>query len=163
MKPRHEIVLAVVVTMMIASVIWASVTFTPPGSTQKMLMSSLPMRASSAAPKASGVLSIVSNPAMTKFDLTVEARGLDPKKVYTVSFVNTTMVNGKSKTQMSGIGTAPYAVKPDSKGYAKVAVSVNYDPRKKWQTVEIVEHPDKNPKNMNKIVPILTGDVNKLG
>ena len=162
---RITLVISIASTLLLALTSWllASVSFTPPNSNQSMLMSSIPLMAQAAAPQASGTMAVVSDKAQKKCDITLQARSLDPKKVYTAWFVKTTKSAGKVTKKMQGVGKAPYALKVDSKGYAQVmATGLDCKTLLAWQTVEVYQHPDKNPKSMKGVVPVLIGDVSKL-
>jgi len=151
-----------VLMILAASVISASVTFTPPDK-NKVMMSSVKLTPQKAAPKASGTVTLVANPGMSKFALTIEARGLDPKQVYTAWLTKTVKVKGKTQMQEQGVGTAPYTLKVDKKGTASTVYNLTYDPRTKWDSLIVIEHPDKNPKSMKGTVIVLTADVTQLG
>ena len=116
-----------------------------------------------AAPKASGTATLICNKPNTKRAFTIEARGLDTRKVYTMWLIRTVKKGGKSKKEMLGLGKAPHVLKVDKKGKAKFV----YNPKDcpditRWQQLKIVEHKDKNAKNMKKIAPVLVGDLTKL-
>ena len=152
-----------VTLMSIGSYALASVTFTPPGGSKAVTMATIKLKAQKAAPKASGTASLICNKGNTKHVFTLEAKGLDPKKVYTVWFVRSVKVKGKTKMEMEGVGKAPYKLKLDAKGNAKLVYSPKDCPAvKKWQQLKIVEHPNKDPKSMKGIIPVLVGDMTKL-
>jgi hypothetical protein len=151
-----------------ASVALASVTFTPPpASEKKMNMAMIKLVPQEAAPKASGMAGLVANKDKSKCKLIIDIKGLDPKKVYTAWLVKPSKSMGKMKMEMEmqGVGITPYKLKVDSKGSAKV-VSQEMDVKAMmtWQSIEIVEHKDGNPKSMSmkSMVPVLVGDATKL-
>jgi hypothetical protein len=148
-----------VLTVFVASIAISSVTFTPPDAV-KVMMSSIRLMGQKAAPKAFGVASLLSNPSQSKYTFTIEAHGLNPNGVYTVEFVKS---GGKGKMQMEGIGVAPFVMKTDSKGNGKLLQDLSYNPKTRWQRVEIIEHMDKNPKSMTRIAPVLIGDLSRIG
>jgi hypothetical protein len=138
------------------SAVMASVTFTPPDSSKPVDMATIKLEPQKAAPKASGTASLICNKDNTKHVLTIEAKGLDPKKVYTVWF---TKMSGK-KMDMAGVGKAPYVLKVDKNGVGKMTYKPTKCPTTQgWQMVEIVDHVDKNAKNMDmkNLVPVLMG------
>jgi hypothetical protein len=163
-KTPFALVALAVLVAAVSSLVTASVTFTPPASTKPMSMGMIQLAPQSAAPKSSGMASLMSDKAMTKCTFVLMAKGLNPKSVYTVWFASP--VGAKTRAEqmkMQGIGTAPYTLKVDSKGNAKlVSQSTSCSSVTKWQKVEIVSHPDKNPKNLAKSVPVLVGDLTKL-
>ncbi len=89
------------------------------------------------SPKASGTATLAGN------TLTIAAKGLKPKAVYTVWFVN--MQPSMSK---AGAGTAPYSFKTDAKGDAKYTAQLGESPVGTWQAIFIVRHPSADPTDM---------------
>jgi hypothetical protein len=156
MLGKRLVVVFVVLFVFVASAVLASVTFTPPpASNTKMNMAMISLKAQKAAPKASGMVSLVANKDKTKCKLAIEVKGLDPKKVYTAWLVKP----GK----MMGLGSSPYRLKVDAKGNAKIVTAdMAVSDAMTWPTVEIVWHKDGNPKNVKSAVPVLVGDASKL-
>ena len=162
MKKANVILAAGVLMAFIGGAVLASVTFTPPGDGE-LLMATVKLVGQKAAPKASGTATLICNKPNTKRAFTIEARGLDTRKVYTMWLIRTVKKGGKSKKEMLGLGKAPHVLKVDKKGKAKFV----YNPKDcpditRWQQLKIVEHKDKNAKNMKKIAPVLVGDLTKL-
>jgi hypothetical protein len=156
---KTTLVAAVSLVLFAASALLASVTFTPPAaSNTKMNMAMIPLKAQKAAPKASGMVSLIANKDKTTCKLAIEVKGLDPKKVYTAWLVKP----GKNG-QMMGLGTSPYSLSIDAKGSAKIVTAdMDVKAMMSWPTIEIVEHKDGNPNNMKSAVPVLIGDATKL-
>jgi hypothetical protein len=153
---------AVALTLALVSVLAASVSFMPPGGTKKMLLSAIPLLAQTAAPKASGTVTVVSDMEKKNGTLTLQAKGLTPGKVYTVHFMKTVTTGGKSRTTMQGVGTAPYTLTVDSKGNGQMM----YQPPSiasmmAWQRIGVFMHPDNKPTGTN-MTPVLLGDLSKL-
>lgn len=160
MRNRMLVGLIAVVAIMMATAVAASVTFTPPDSSKAVDMMTIKLEPQKAVPKASGTASLICNKGNTKHVLTIEAKGLDPKKVYTVWFVKMVKKDGKEMPVMEGVGKAPYTLKVDKKGNAKMTYNPSECPAMQgWQMLEIVEHVDKNAKNMamKNLVPVLMG------
>ncbi len=162
MKRVDAILVIGALLTLFGAAVWASVTFTPP-SNGELVMHTIKLVAQKAAPKASGTATLICNKPNTKRAFTIEAKGLDPKKVYTMWLIRTVKKDGKSKKEMKGLGKAPYVLKVDKKGHAKFV----YNPKDcpditKWQQLKIVEHKDKNAKNMKKIAPVLVANLTKL-
>ena len=154
--------IAVALTLMLVSPLFASVSFTPPGGAQEMMMSSIPLLGQPAAPKASGTVTVVSDNAKEHCTLTLQAKGLDPKKVYTVHYVKTVKNGSKVQTTMQGIGAAPYTLKVDSKGDAQMMYQpANCAAILAWPMIEVFVHSDNNP-NGTKMAPVLVGNLSKL-
>ncbi len=89
------------------------------------------------APEASGTATLAGK------KLSVTAKGLKPKAVYSVWFVNM----GATMTK-AGVGKAPYSFRTDSKGNAKYAATLDQSPEGKWQSLMIVRHPTGDPRDM---------------
>ena len=106
----------------------------------------MPMMAGKANPKAAATMSL------SKESLSIEARGLKPKSVYTVWFVS--MMPEKSQ---AGVGAMPYMFKTDAKGKGTFTASLSEPPYGKWQMVML--HPDGDPGNMNNMVEALSAKV----
>ena len=150
----------------------ASVGFTPPPPENnkqpaQMNMGTIILAPQKAAPKATGTASLICSKDKKFHALVVQAAKLDPKAVYTIWIVKTVSEkkNGKQvkNTVMEGVGTAPYTLKVEKNG--SVALSAQEKdclPYAGWQKLEIVLHPDKNPKNMKNTVPVLVGDITKF-
>lgn len=162
---RSRLVQSVLVIFVLglSSLLFASVTFTPPSSAKPMNMAMIALKPQQAAPKASGMVSLVSDQSKTKCTFAVEAKGLDPKQVYTAWFVGLKTSGGRYDTsKMQGIGSAPYTLKVDSTGTAKLTINGSCTDVLKWQKLEIIQHPDKNPKNMKNMRLALVGDLTQL-
>jgi len=95
---------------------------------------------------------------LTKDGLSIQARGLKPKSVYTVWLVN--MEPQKSE---AGAGTMPYMFKTDSKGKGNYEASLSESPFGKWQMVMVMLHSDGNPKNMKSMVEALSAKIPDTG
>lgn len=157
---KTTLVAAIVVLVAFAgSAVLASVTFTPPpASNKQMNMAMIKLVPQKAAPKASGMASLIANKDKTKCKLAIEVKGLDPKKVYTAR-----LVQPGDPAPMLGLGKPPYRLKVDGKGTSKlVTADVDVKDMMTWKTIEVIEHKDKNPKNMKSAVPVLIGDATKL-
>ncbi|MBI4496110.1 MAG: hypothetical protein HY697_04155, partial [Deltaproteobacteria bacterium] len=89
-----------------------------------------PLMGQQDSPKASG------SAALDGTQLTITARGLKPKAIYTVWFVN--MQPAMSK---EGAGAPPYAFTADPKGRATYKATLSESPIGKWQVIFIVRHP----------------------
>ncbi len=153
---RNTAIAMVLGVLLVAAAATASVTFTPPDSSKPVDMATIKLEPQKAAPKASGTASLICNKGNTKHVVTLEAKGLDPKKVYTVRF---TKVSGK-KTYTAGVGKAPYVLKVDKKGVGKLTYNAPKCPvAEGWQKIEVVEHTDKNPKSTKKLVVVLVGQM----
>lgn len=162
MKAAKVLPLMAVAVALVASSAAASVTFTPPDK-NKVMMSSVRLMPQQAGSKASGVVSVVSNPSQSKYTLTIEARGLVPGSVYTVAFTKRVNANGKSTMQMQGAGTAPFTLPVNSAGSASATYNLTANPKAQWTNLVIVQHPNKNPRSMAGIVPVLSADLTQLG
>lgn len=150
-----------VLGLFVCSVALASVTFTPPDK-NKVMMSSVRLMPMKAAPKsAGGTASVMTDPGQRKYGLTLEIKGLDPKKVYTAWLDQP--VDAKSKVKAQGLGTPPFTLKVDPKGDVNQVYALKANPKAAWKRVMIVEHPDKNPKSTKGLTTVLTGDLTKLG
>ncbi len=160
---RNKTLAIAVVTLaaFASSAVMASVTFTPPGSPEPMTKVTIKLMGQKSAPKASGIATLTCNQPETKHSFALEAKGLDPKKVYTVWFVKST---GK-KMDMAGVGRAPYVLRVNKKGNAKMTYNPDKCPSMQgWKMLEVVDHVDKNAKNldMKNLVPVLVGDMTKM-
>jgi len=82
--------------------------------------------------------------------INVQARGLKPESVYTVWFVNM-----KPKKSETGAGSAPYMFRTDKWGNGSYSAPLNEDPFGKWSMVMVVQHPNGNPKDMEKMIGAL--------
>ena len=154
--------LVLALTLGFVSVLCASVSFMPPGGSQDVMMSAIPLLGQTAAPKATGTVTVVSDKDKKNCTVTLQASGLDPKKVYTVHYVKAVKNGKKTTTTMEGVGVAPYTLTVDNKGNAQMM----YKPAScadvlAWPKIEVVAHPDGNAKG-TKITPVLVGDLTKL-
>jgi len=154
--------IAGVLVFALASALLASVSFTPPGGSQEMMVSSIPLLGQHAAPKANGTVTVVSDKEKKNCTLTLQAAGLDAKKIYTVQYVKTVKNGKKTQITMQGVGVAPYTLTVDQKGNAQMM----YKPTScadvlAWPTIEVAVHTDNNPKG-TKMTPVLLGDLSKL-
>lgn len=162
MHSRTTLVVTMVSAVFAASVAFASVTFVPPTEPKKSMDAAviklMPQRT---APKASGMAMLASDQSKAKCVFSVEAKGLDPKKVYTVWLTGLKGPGGKvDAAKMQGFGGT---LKVDAGGHAKLATPVGACTNVlKWQKVEIIEHTSGNPKDMKKIAPVLIGDVTQF-
>jgi len=99
---------------------------------------------------ASGTAVIRDKAGMKEVAITMS--GLKPDAVYTVWLVN------KGHT---GLGKPDYDFKADSKGNAVYAATIAREEIEKWEGLDIVRHPDGNPKNMKNIKSALKGELKK--
>jgi hypothetical protein len=161
---KRSAVLLAVLTLVAFTVttVLASVTFTPPDSRKPVQLGSVTLISPKGAPKPGGTASFLRNMEKTKYTMTLQASGLDPKKVYTIWFVKMGKRKDMKDTTMEGIGNPPFTLKVDKKGKAEISYDLKSNPLEKWTTIEIVAHPDKNPKDMKKAVQVLKGDLTKL-
>ena len=165
MRKTTLVAVMVVLVAFAASAVLASVTFTPPpASNKQMNMAMIKLVPQKAAPKASGMASLIANKDKTKCKLAIEVKGLDPKKVYTILLTRPAK-NGQqqSKVDVQGIGAPPYRLKIDSKGRGKV-VSQDMDVKTMmtWKDIQIIEHKSGDPNDDKRIDYALLGDATKL-
>ena len=162
----------VALTFALGTALFASVGFTPPppennAPPKPMNVGAITLMAQKAAPKATGTASLICSKDKKFHVLIMQMSNLDPTAVYTVWLVKMVTVkqNGKDvkKTVMEGVGKAPYTLTVNKKGVAALSArEKDCLPAAGWQTLEVISHPDKNPKNMKDTVPILKGDVAKF-
>jgi hypothetical protein len=132
MKTKNIIILAVVFSLLtFGTISWATV--------------SLPLMATKAHPNANGTATFSEN------DLSIQAKGLQPGKVYTVWFVNM-----KPKKHEAGAGNPPYMFKTDSNGNGKYETHLSELPFGKWAVLMIVLHPNGDPTDMKNMVGALS-------
>lgn len=160
---RHKILAGFIMMIVIltATVVIASVTFTPPDSSTPVDMATIKLDPQKAAPKASGTASLICNKENTTHVFTIEVKGLNPGKVYTAWFAKMS----DSEIVMAGIGKTPYILKVDRSGYARMTYSPTKCPAKQgWQMIEIAEHADKNARNtdVKNLIPVLIGKMINL-
>lgn len=89
-----------------------------------------------------------------KKEVVITAQRLKANEVYTVW-----LVNMKPKMDMTGLGTADYAFTSDARGGGSYTATVSGAELRKWQLIEIAHHPDRNPRNMDKMGIALKGDL----
>jgi hypothetical protein len=87
-------------------------------------------------------------------EVAITAQGLKPNEVYTVW-----LVNMKPKMDMAGLGTGDYAFTSDDSGNGHYTATVSGAELGRWQLVEIAHHPDRNPRNMDKMGIALKGEL----
>jgi hypothetical protein len=85
-------------------------------------------------------------------EVVITAEGLKPNEVYTVW-----LVNMKPKMDMAGLGKGDYAFQSDAKGNGRYTATVSGTALAKWQLIEVAHHPDRNPRNMDKMGIALKG------
>jgi hypothetical protein len=68
----------------------------------------------------------------------------------------------KPKTQMTGVGKAPYQMTVSAKGFGNAKADVANCKDTVMQKLEVRKHPGGDPKQMNGTVAIFTGDLSKL-
>jgi hypothetical protein len=105
---------------------------------------------------------VVSDTAKRNCTLTLQARGLDAKKVYTVQLVKAVRNGKKTQTVMQGVGNAPFTLQVDNRGNGQLM----YKPAScaallSWSKIEVFLHPNKNPNGARR-TPVLIGDLTKL-
>lgn len=108
------------------------------------------MMPAKANPKANAKLNL------SKDKIQIKAEGLKPNSVYTVWFVNMSPRMG-----MAGVGAPPHMFKTDAQGKGSYEAALKKSPFGKWQMVEVVLHPNGNPRDMNNMVKALTAKVQK--
>jgi hypothetical protein len=160
---RSAILLAVTALVtFVGTIARASVTFTPPDSEKKVQMGSVMLKSPTGAVKASGTATFLRNIEKTKYVMTLQVTGLDATKVYTVWFAKMGGKKDAKGIKMEGVGKTPFTLKVGKGGKAEISYELASNPLEKWTTLEIVAHPDKNPRNMSKIVPVMTANMAKL-
>jgi hypothetical protein len=87
-------------------------------------------------------------------EVAITASGLKPNEVYTVW-----LVNMKPKMDMAGLGAGDYAFTSDAGGNGRYTATVSAAELDKWQLIEIAHHPDRNPRNMDKMGIALKGEL----
>ena len=105
----------------------------------------LPLMATKAHPNASGTASF------SQDGLSLQAKGLQPDKVYTVWFVNM-----KPKKHEIGAGSPPYMFKTDSNGNGLYESRLSDLPFGKWAMLMVVLHPNGDPMDMKNMVGALS-------
>jgi len=110
----------------------------------------LPLMATKAHPGASGTAYLRDG------TLNIQAKGLQPNKVYTVWFVNM-----KPKKHEAGAGTPPYMFRTDFQGVGAYSSSITESPFGKWQMLMIVLHPNGDPTDMKSMVGALSAKIPK--
>jgi len=105
----------------------------------------LPLMATKAHPNASGTASF------SQDGLSLQAKGLQPDKVYTVWFVNM-----KPKKHEIGAGNPPYMFKTDSNGNGLYESRLSDLPFGKWAMLMVVLHPNGDPMDMKNMVGALS-------
>lgn len=139
MNIKNIIILAIVFGMMAFSALsWAT--------------GNLPLMASKAHPNATGTASF------SKDSLSIQAKGLQPGKVYTVWFVNM-----KPKKHEIGAGNPPYMFKTDSNGNGIYETHLSELPFGKWAVLMIVLHPNGDPTDMKNMVGALSTKIPESG
>ena len=97
---------------------------------------------------------VITDVGAGKKEVVVTAQRLKANEVYTVW-----LVNMKPKMDMAGLGTADYAFTSDAQGGGSYTATVSGAELRKWQLIEIAHHPDRNPRNMDKMGIALKGDL----
>ena len=139
MNTKNIIILTVIFGVLtIAALSWAS--------------TDLPLMATKAHPNASGTASF------SQDGLSLQAKGLQPDKVYTVWFVNM-----KPKKHEIGAGNPPYMFKTDSNGNGKYETHLSELPFGKWAVLMIVLHPNGDPTDMKNMVGALSTKIPESG
>jgi nitrogen fixation protein FixH len=163
MRRYAKAIIAVLALAALGSAVCASVSFTPP-SGKAMYVASMPLEATKAAGKATATVTMVCRTDLTTGMMTVQANGLDPKGVYTVWLVKTIPAKGqqKAKTEMTGVGKAPYQMAVTAKGFANLKADVANCKEAVMQRLEVVKHPSGGPTQMSGIVPVFSADLSKL-
>ena len=139
MNIKNIIILAIVFGMMTFSALsWAT--------------ENLPLMASRAHPNATGRASF------SKDSLSIQAKGLQPGKVYTVWFVNM-----KPKKHEIGAGNPPYMFKTDSNGNGRYETHLSELQFGKWAVLMIVLHPNGDPTDMKNMVGALSTKIPESG
>ena len=132
MNTKNIIILAVVLGVLtFGALSWAS--------------TDLPLMATKAHPNASGTASF------SQDGLSLQAKGLQPDKVYTVWFVNM-----KPKKHETGAGNPPYMFKKDSNGNGLYESRLSDLPFGKWAMLMVVLHPNCDPMDMKNMVGALS-------
>ena len=108
----------------------------------------LPLMATKAHPNASGTASF------SQDGLSLQAKGLQPDKVYTVWFVNM-----KPKKHEIGAGNPPYMFKTDSNGNGLYESRLSDLPFGKWAMLMVVLHPNGDPMDMKNMVGALSAKI----
>jgi len=135
MNTKNIIILTVIFGVLtIAALSWAS--------------TDLPLMATKAHPNASGTASF------SQDGLSLQAKGLQPDKVYTVWFVNM-----KPKKHETGAGKPPYMFKTDSNGNGIYETHLSELPFGKWAVLMVVLHPNGDPTDMKNMVGALSAKI----
>ena len=135
MNTKNIIILAVVFGMLtFGALSWAT--------------GNLPLMAAKTHPNASGTASF------SEDGLSIQAKGLQPGKVYTVWFVNM-----KPKKHEIGAGNPPYMFKADSNGNGIYETHLSELPFGKWAVLMIVLHPNGDPTDMKNMVGALSAKI----
>ncbi len=137
MNTKNIIILAVVFGMLtFGALAWATV--------------NQPLIAAKTHPNASGTASF------SEDGLSIQAKGLQPGKVYTVWFVNM-----KPKKHEIGVGNPPYMFKTDSNGNGIYETHLSELPFGKWAVLMIVLHPNGDPTDMKNMVGALSTKISE--
>ena len=101
------------------------------------------------APQLTGKAS-VSCFADDKDDFTLDIDGLKPKAMYSVWLV-TSM---RPSAERAGVGPEPFTTLADAKGHLHVGAPLTSCPLVHYKWVEVREHPDSNPANLEASVRV---------
>jgi len=186
MKTLISVGAAMALTVTFASALWAVASFEQPGGhaqqpkniprivappsqrlATRVNMGTIALKGQKAAPKARGTAMLVCSSDNSQNELTITASGLDSKKLYTVWLMKVVKAkkNGKETpvAVMEGVGDAPYTLTVQKNGTARLATEVKTClPNAGWKILKVLEHPDKNLKNLKGAVTVMTGDVTKF-
>ena len=97
---------------------------------------------------------VISDVGSGNKEVKITSQGLKPNEVYTVW-----LVNMKPKMDMAGLGTGDYAFTSDARGTISYTATVAGAELGKWQLIEVAHHPDRNPRNMDKMGIALKGEL----
>ena len=97
---------------------------------------------------------VISDVGSGNKEVKITAQGLKPNEVYTVW-----LVNMKPKMDMAGLGAGDYAFTSDAKGNGRYTATVSGATLDGWQLIEVAHHPDRNPRNMDKMGIALKGEL----
>ncbi len=106
------------------------------------------------AGKGAHVEAVIKDAGQDQKEITIEFKGLKPNAVYTVW-----LVNMNPQMDMIGVGSGDYSFKSDDKGNGHYTATVSTAELRKWQMLEIVHHPDGDPKNMKKMGVVFKADL----
>lgn len=107
------------------------------------------------APDASGVFTLKCDLKETAHLIRVDLKGLKPKSLYSIRFVDK---SGKT----TGAGYAPYEIFTDGSGEAIYLSPSKFCPRKKCAQIEVFYHPDGNSSNLKDAKVVLKASAAKL-